>query len=152
MPRHTGAIVNRQSIANIIVNVFEIHDTDVIKVLTREQSLWKISRMDIRKRVSMRVPSSKTEIKTTNGSILVVYKNDLERGSMESQWISILGEIKAWVLCKPSRGETRIQHCLKNEDWASYSWISWTINTFCSDMVGMTHTSDVRVKMIHFCL
>jgi hypothetical protein len=35
--------------------------------------------MDIRKWVSMCVPSPKTEIKTTDGGILVVYKNDLEK-------------------------------------------------------------------------
>jgi hypothetical protein len=79
MPRHTSTILNRQSIANIIVNVLEIHDTSVIVILTREQSLGKISWMDIRKRVSMRVPSTKTEIKTTNRGILVVNKNDLSR-------------------------------------------------------------------------
>jgi hypothetical protein len=35
--------------------------------------------MDIRKRVSMSVPSAKTEIKTTNGGILVVHNNNLEK-------------------------------------------------------------------------
>jgi len=79
MPRHAGTIFNRQSVANIIVNILEVHNTSVIEILTREQSLGKISRMDIRQWVSMGVPSPKTKIKTTDGGILIVYNNDLEK-------------------------------------------------------------------------
>jgi len=77
MPRHTGIILNRQIVANIIVNILEIHDTSVIEILTREQRLRKVSRVDVRKWVSMRIPTPKTEIKTADGGILVVDKNDL---------------------------------------------------------------------------
>ena len=124
MPRHAGTIFNRQSVANIIVNILEVHNTSVIEILTREQSLGKISRMDIRQWVSMGVPSPKTKIKTTDGGILIVYNNDLEKIMPLVICNSALGSMRTFSWWDQNstlseKGWTLIYECLSTK---SYLW------------------------------
>ena len=55
----------------------EIHDTGVVVVLAREESLVEFSGVDVSERVVMGVPSPEAQIEATNGRKMVVHSNNL---------------------------------------------------------------------------
>ena len=77
VPRHPRAILNRQSIADIVVNLFKVHDTCIVVILSREESLVKVRGVNIGERVRMRVPSPEAKIKATDSGVLIIDKYDL---------------------------------------------------------------------------
>ena len=77
MPRHSGDILDRQSIAHIVSYFLKVHYTRVVIILTGEQCLGEVSRVDICKRMAVCIPTTKTKVKASNCSIFIVYNNNL---------------------------------------------------------------------------
>ena len=77
MPRHTRRLKYTNRIPNESINVLEIKNPSIIIILTGEQRLWEIRGMNIRKRVCMRIPTSKAQIQTSNTRTVIVHNHNL---------------------------------------------------------------------------
>lgn len=77
VPRHTSTLQNGKLVASIIIYITKIHDTSVVVILSREECLGEVGGVDIGKRVVMRVPATKAEIESTNGSIMIIHHDNL---------------------------------------------------------------------------
>ena len=77
MPGHSRGLKNRNSVRDIIFDTLEVRHTCIIIILAREQRSLEPGRVDIGKRVIMRIPTAVTEIDTANGSDVVIHDHNL---------------------------------------------------------------------------
>ena len=77
MPGHSGCFQDRDGTPNVILDVLEVHHASVIVILSREQRPLETGGVDVGKWVVVRVPATITEIKTTDGSDVIVHDNNL---------------------------------------------------------------------------
>ena len=128
MPRHTRRLKYTNRIPNESINVLEIKNPSIIIILTGEQRLWEIRGMNIRKRVCMRIPTSKAQIQTSNTRTVIVHNHNLIGRGERSKELKEIRKIMYLInygmlpfitllLYKsiPSHDETRTQRCLMNK-------------------------------------
>lgn len=77
MPGHSGRFQDRDGASDIILDIFEVHHTSVIVILSREQRPLETSGVNVRKRVVVRIPATVTEINTADGGDAVIHDHDL---------------------------------------------------------------------------
>ncbi len=77
VPRHPRGILNRKGIADIVVDLFKVHNTCIIVILSREEGLVKVRGVNISKGMRVRVPSPEAKIKATDSGVLIIDKYDL---------------------------------------------------------------------------
>ena len=79
VPRHPCCFNHTESVADVVLDVLEVHDTRVIVVLAREQRALEVCRMHIGKWVGVGVPAPEAEVEPADGGVVVVDYNDLDR-------------------------------------------------------------------------
>ena len=77
VPRHPRCFNHTESVADVVLDVLEVHDTCVIVILAREQRALEVCRMHIGKRVGVGVPAPETEIETADACTVVIHNNEL---------------------------------------------------------------------------
>lgn len=94
MPRHTTMLCLGQLVLLPILDVFEVHDTIVVEVLTGPDLVGDAFRVHIRQAVLMVVPTAEAEIEATNEGHLVVNDNELfVMGPVKSHVGNVLQDI-----------------------------------------------------------
>ena len=79
MPGHPANFESRHIVTAIVSRFFEIHHASIIVILSREENLGKVGGMDISHGVVAGIPSSKAEVKPSDGREVVVNNNDLDQ-------------------------------------------------------------------------
>lgn len=77
MPGHSGCFQDRDSASNIILNILEVHHTSIVVILSGEQGPLETSGVNVSERMVVRIPTTVTEIDTTDGSDTVIHNYDL---------------------------------------------------------------------------
>jgi len=77
MPGHSGCFQDRDSTANIILDILEVHYTSIIVILSREQCPLETSGMNVSEWMVVRVPATVTEIDTADGGDVVIHYHNL---------------------------------------------------------------------------
>jgi len=95
VPRHPRTFQKRKLVRSIVADVLEIHDPSIVKVLPREESVRERGRMNISKRMVVRVPSAKAEIQTADTGKVVVNDDDLF--VVRPEFDRVLGTNVVWV-------------------------------------------------------
>jgi hypothetical protein len=83
MPRHTGALQNRELVASVVIYIMEVHDTCVVVILAWEECLGEVGRVDISERMGLSVPATEAEVEATDRSVMIVHHDNLLRNDDE---------------------------------------------------------------------
>lgn len=77
VPWHPCGLDHTESVADIILDVLEVHDTRIVVILAREQRSLEIRGVHVRKRVRVSVPAPEADIETTDACAVVVHNHEL---------------------------------------------------------------------------
>lgn len=77
MPWHSCGLDRTQPVADIVLHVFEVHNTCVVVVLSGKQCALEIRRVHVGKRVRVGVPAPEADIETADACAVVVHDNEL---------------------------------------------------------------------------
>ena len=123
MPRHSRRFQDRDSAPSIVLNILEVHYTSIIVILSNEQRLLETSRVYVSKRMVVGVPATETEIDTADSSEVVVHDHDL------------------FVVRPKLNGICGRYSTKRTSEWACSNE-----STLATDMIGMPHNYNIRVK------
>ena len=77
MPGHTSTFKNTKRVSRVFVYLLEIQYARIVVVLARKEGKREIRRVDVCKRMNVRVPTSETQVESANASAMVVNDNHL---------------------------------------------------------------------------